>query len=289
LEDLSLRKSDAFDSVLDVLKDSSKDPDVTSIQLTLYRTNKESPVAQALVSAAQSGKKVSTYVEVRARFDETHNILLSRQFDKSGIETLSGFPNKKVHCKLMLIAGTQRDQPFGIVHIGTGNYNPDTARLYSDISLLTQDPRFVRDATRIFDSLKKGQLPRNLEVFIPAPTQLNKHLLSWIEQEKLNAENGQPSRIIAKVNALADTNLVTALYEASCAGVKVDLIVRGACILRPGIPGLSENIRVRSIVGKYLEHSRIYYFENATDSPRELSRLSLELGRARSLFKLPVC
>jgi polyphosphate kinase len=254
---------DSFETVEHLLKAAAADKDVTVIRQTLYRTNPNSPIVDALKDAAKAGKQVTVAVELRARFDETHNIQLSKDLKKFGVRVLRGFPDKKIHCKLTQILRREDGALRSFVHIGTGNYNPNTAKLYTDFGLLTADKSFGRDAEKIFKAIESGRNPRTFEAFVTAPTQLHRKLLAWIRVETKNAQAGDKNaRIIAKVNAIVDKRLVEALYEASNAGVKVDLIVRGACVLRPGVPGLSENIRVISIVDKYLEHSRIYYFQN---------------------------
>ncbi len=259
---------DSFETVIKLLEAASKEKQVVAIRQTLYRTNKNSPIVAALIEAAKRGKHVTVFVELRARFDEAHNIQLAKELKKYGVKVLLGYPDKKIHCKLTQILVKDKKEITSFVHIGTGNYNPNTAKLYTDLGLLTSDKSFGRDAEKVFKFIQGKRLPKNFEAFISAPAQLHKGLLEWIRNETKRAKKGDKNaRVIAKVNSLVDQELVTALYAASQAGVKIDLIVRGICVLKPGVPGLSENIRVISIVERYLEHSRIYYFQNG-DHPQ---------------------
>ena len=256
---------DSFETVVKLLEAAAKDPEVVAIRQTLYRTNKNSPIVAALIEAARQGKSVTVFVELRARFDEAQNIQLSKELKKFGVIVLLGFSDKKIHCKLTQILRREGKSVTSFVHIGTGNYNPNTAKLYTDLGLLTADKSFGRDAEKVFKSIKSGRFPRQLETLLSAPVELHKKLLFWIRSETKAAKEKKPARIVAKINALVDTELVQALYKASQAGVQVDLIVRGICVLRPGVPGLSENIRVVSIVERFLEHSRIYFFQNGNN------------------------
>jgi len=254
---------DSFETVEQLLKAAANDAKVTTIRQTLYRTHLSSPIVDALKEAAAKGKRVTVAVELRARFDEINNIQMAKDLRMAGVKVLRGFPDKKIHCKLTQILRKEEGEITSFVHVGTGNYNPNTAKLYTDLGVLTADKSIGRDAEKVFKVIESGRLPRTFESFVTAPVQLHKKLLNWIRGETKNAEAGDKNaRIIAKINAIVDGKLVEALYEASKAGVKIDLIVRGACILRPGVPGLSENIRVISIVDRYLEHSRIYFFQN---------------------------
>jgi polyphosphate kinase len=206
-------------------------------------------------------------VELRARFDEATNIGLVKEFKKNGVKVLKGISDKKIHCKMTQIIRREGEDVTSVVHVGTGNYNPATARIYTDLSLLTTSTSFGRDVEKLFKSFESGRLPRLFEVFVPAPEQLHKKLTQWVRGEARRAlEGDKDARIVAKMNSLVDPKMCEELYAASRAGVKIDLIVRGACVLRPGVAGVSENIRVISIVDKYLEHSRIYYFKNG-DQP----------------------
>jgi len=254
---------DSFETVVKMLGAAAKDKNVTTIRQTLYRTNKGSPIVAALIEAAKQGKRVTAFVELRARFDEAHNIQLAKELKKYGVKVLQGYADKKIHCKLTQILRRENGELKSYVHIGTGNYNPNTAQLYTDLGLMTVSQSFGRDAEKIFKSIESGRFPRKMESFITAPVELHRKLIQWIRDETKRAKSGDTNaRIVAKINSLVDTELVQALYKASQAGVKIDLIVRGICVLRPGVPGLSENIRVISIVERYLEHSRIYYFQN---------------------------
>lgn len=254
---------DSFDIVVKLIESASQDKNVIAIRQTLYRTGKDSPIVKALIEAAKAGKSVSVLVELRARFDEDTNIKLVKEFKKYGIKVLRGTPDKKIHCKTTQIVRRTDDEVTSYVHMGTGNYNPSTARSYTDLSLLTTHEGFGRDAEKLFKAFQNGRMPRNFENFVTAPEQLHKKLTQWVRNEAKRAKEGDKNaRIIAKMNSLVDPTMVAELYAASKAGVKIDLIVRGACVLRPGVVGLSENIKVISIVDKYLEHSRIYYFKN---------------------------
>ncbi|MBK9295199.1 MAG: polyphosphate kinase 1 [Oligoflexia bacterium] len=254
---------DSFDIVVKLLESAAQDKNVVAIRQTLYRSGKNSPIAKALMDAAKAGKNVSVLIEFRARFDEDTNIKLAKEFKKCGIKVLKGMPDKKIHCKTTQIIRREGDEVTSYVHMGTGNYNPSTARSYTDLSMLTTHEGFGRDAEKLFKAFESGRLPRLFENFVTAPEQLHKKLTQWVRSEARRALDGdKTARIIAKMNSLVDPAMVAELYEASKAGVKVDLIVRGACVLRPGVVGLSENINVISIVDKYLEHSRIYYFKN---------------------------
>ncbi|MCC6277929.1 MAG: polyphosphate kinase 1 [Oligoflexia bacterium] len=257
---------DSFDTVVAILQAAAGDSKVTEIRQTLYRTSLNSPVIDALIQAAKNGKKVSVMIEFRARFDEERNIGLAKELKKHGVKVLKGFSDKKIHCKLTQILRNEDSGVRSYVHVGTGNYNPSTARLYTDLAVLSCNEDFGADAENVFKAFESGKVPsRGFKSFVVAPIGLRNRLMSWIDAEIEHAKQGRPARIVAKINALVDVEVAEALYRASAAGVKVDLIVRGACILRPGVPGLSENIRVVSIVGRYLEHSRIYYFENGGD------------------------
>ncbi len=254
---------DSFDIVVKLLEAAVDDPNVVAIRQTLYRTGKDSPIAKALIQAAKKGKAVSVLVELRARFDEAINIGLVKEFKKHGVKVLKGFGDKKIHCKTTQIIRRDKKDVTSFVHVGTGNYNSATARTYTDLSLLTTHTGFGRDAEKLFKSLESGRLPRMFESFVTAPEQLHKKITQWVRNEaRLAKEGDKNARIIVKINSLVDAKLCQELYSASQVGVKIDLIVRGTCVLRPGVVGLSENIRVLSIVDKFLEHSRIYYFKN---------------------------
>lgn len=262
---------DSFDAVVDFIESAAKDPDVVSLKQTIYRTNENSPIVQALISAA-SEKEVIAVLELTARFDEASNIRWARSMEDEGVQVYHGVVGLKTHCKLALLV---RHDPDGVtrryVHIGTGNYNPTTARFYTDISLLTSAPQITSAVHSVFNYLTAYSEAASYEPLSISPLQLAAETLGHIHRETEHALEGRPSRIIAKMNALLDKNVIQALYRASQAGVKIDLIVRGMCSLRPGVPGISENITVRSIVGRFLEHSRIFYFENGGDEEVQMS------------------
>jgi len=250
---------ESFEPVVKFIQTSSKDPDVVSIKMTLYRSGTNSPIVQALMSAAESGKQVTVMVELKARFDEENNLIWAKALEKAGAHVIYGIKGFKVHAKATLITRRKNGKLKQYAHLGTGNYNPATAKIYTDMSYMTSKDEITNDLTRFFHFLtgfsKKGKLN---ELYM-APSQIKPKLLSLIHNETRQGENGQ---IIAKINSLVDEDIIRALYKASQAGVKVSLIVRGICCLKPGIKGVSENIRVISILGKYLEHPRTFYFKN---------------------------
>jgi len=252
----------SYKPVLTLLSDAAADPAVTSIHMTLYRTSKGSPVVHALVEAAKRGKKVTVFVELKARFDEERNLGWVKRLQKHGVRVIYDLPHLKVHAKLMLIMRREGQGEQGYVHLATGNYNDTTARLYADISLFTVNPRIVADARIIFSRLCGKYTEENPHSVITAPEALKETLLRYIEREIGFAHRNKPASIKAKMNSLSHPALIAALYRASQAGVRIDLNVRGICMLIPGQPGISENIRVISIIDRYLEHSRIFYFEN---------------------------
>src|SRR5215831_7202306 len=257
---------DSFDAVVDFIASAASDPSVISLKQTIYRTNRESPIAGALISAAAAEKEVTAVLELTARFDEASNIQWARTLEDEGVQVYHGLVGLKTHCKLCLLV---RHDPDGVtrryVHIGTGNYNPTTARYYTDLSLLTSSPEITSAVHSVFNYLTAySESPTYLPLAI-SPVDLAATTLAQIHREAEHAANGRPARIIAKMNSLLDKNVIQALYRASQAGVDIDLTVRGMCSLRPGVPGVSENIVVRSVVGRLLEHSRIFYFENGGD------------------------
>jgi len=257
---------DSYDAVLSFIQSAAEDERVLSIKQTLYRTGEHSQVVQALIAAA-AHKEVTAVVELKARFDEAPNIRWARDLEDAGVQVFHGLVGLKTHCKLCLLV---RRDPNGVTrqyaHLGTGNYNATTARIYTDLSLLTADPETTRAVHDVFSFLTAYAEHPSYGPLLVAPLDLAEKCLSLIEREAEHARMGRPARIIAKMNALLDKNIVQALYRASQAGVDIELLVRGMCALRPGIRGISDRIRVRSIVGRFLEHSRIFYFENGGES-----------------------
>ena len=255
-----------FDPVIGFVKSAAKDPDVLAIKQTLYRVSGNSPIIAALAEAAENGKQVTVLVELKARFDEEHNIVWARKLEKAGCHVIYGLVGLKTHCKITLVVRREEDGIRRYVHLGTGNYNDSTAKLYTDVGLLTCAEQIGEDATAVFNMLSGYSEPLYWNRLALAPLWLKDRFLHLIEREAENARQGKKSHIIAKVNSICDKEVIEALYAASGAGVKIELIVRGICCLKPGIKGVSENITVRSIVGDFLEHSRIFYFENAGNS-----------------------
>ena len=253
---------ETFDPVVDFIRQASKDPDVLAIKQTLYRVSGNSPIISSLAQAAENGKQVSVLVELKARFDEENNILWAKMLEKAGCHVIYGLLGLKTHSKITLVVRREEEGIRRYVHLGTGNYNDSTAKLYTDCGLLTCDPLIGEDATAVFNMLSGYSEPLGWNKLSLAPLWLRGRFLRLIQRETRNAREGIPARIVAKMNSLCDREIIASLYEASNAGVKIQLIVRGICCLRAGIPGLSENITVCSIVGNFLEHSRIFYFEN---------------------------
>ncbi len=252
-----------FDPVIDFVKSAAKDPEVLAIKQTLYRVSGNSPIIAALAEAAENGKQVTVLVELKARFDEEHNIVWARMLEKAGCHVIYGLVGLKTHCKITLVVRREEDGIRRYVHLGTGNYNDSTAKLYTDLGLLTCAEQIGEDATAVFNMLSGYSEPLYWNRLSVAPLWLKDRFLHLINREADNARAGKRSHIVAKVNSICDADVIEALYAASCAGVRIELIVRGICCLKPGIKGVSENITVRSIVGDFLEHSRIFYFENA--------------------------
>lgn len=256
---------ESFNPVVELVKLAASDPQVLAIKITLYRTSSDSPIVKALCDAARQNKQVTALIEIKARFDEAQNIQWARQLEDAGVHVVYGFVGLKTHCKCTLVVRNENGELRRYAHIGTGNYHPKTARLYTDLSLLTARPDITEEVGKVFNTLTGFSLQPSFKKLLVAPFTLHSGMMKLIERETHNARNGHPARIIVKCNSLIDKETIDALYEASQAGVKIDLIVRGICGLVPGVKGLSENIRVRSILGRYLEHSRIYYFENHGD------------------------
>jgi polyphosphate kinase len=256
----------SFGPVLDFLRGAASDPRVLAIKQTLYRAGNESPIVDALVTAAQSGKDVTVIVELRARFDEEANIELSSRLQEAGAHVMYGVVGFKTHCKMSMVVRREAQGLRRYCHLGTGNYHPRTARGYTDYSLFTCDPQIGQDVHELFLQLTSlTQTPR-LTRLLQSPFGLHEAVVGKIDREARHASAGRPARIIAKMNSLVDPQVIEALYRASRAGVQIDLIIRGLCALRPGTPGVSENIHVRSIVGRFLEHSRVFFFGNGADS-----------------------
>lgn len=252
----------SFDPVVNFVRQAAKDPDVLAIKQTLYRVSGNSPIIAALAQAAENGKQVSVLVELKARFDEEHNIVWAKMLEKAGCHVIYGLRGLKTHSKITLIVRDEEDGICRYVHLGTGNYNDATAKLYTDCGIMTCNRMIGEDATAVFNMLSGYSEPESWNQLAVAPLWLRGKFLSWIKRETEFAKSGRPAYIIAKMNSLCDKGIIAALYEASAAGVKIDLIIRGICCVKAGIPGVSENIRVRSIVGTFLEHSRIFCFGN---------------------------
>jgi polyphosphate kinase len=254
---------ESFGAVLEFVERAADDPQVLAIKLTLYRAGGASPIVSALARAAQNGKQVTALVELRARFDEQNNILWAKSLEQAGVNVVYGVVGLKTHCKVALIVRREADGIRRYVHLSTGNYNPTTARIYTDLGLFTAKPEFGEDASELFNLLTGYSQRQQWKKLVVAPVGLRERVIQLIDRERAHAEAGKPARIFVKMNALVEPSVIDALYRASQAGVTIDAVVRGICCLRPGLPGVSEHVRVFSIVDKFLEHSRIFYFENA--------------------------
>ncbi len=278
---------DSFNAVVSLIKAASRDPDVLAIKQTLYRAGKDSVLVEHLVEAARNGKDVTVVIELRARFDEEANLRLADQLQEAGVQVVYGVVGYKTHAKMLLIVRREGRRLQRYVHMGTGNYHTGTARVYTDIGLMTANPEVGEDVHRMFQQLS-GLVPSfKLNWLLQSPFTLHAAVLEKIEREAAHARGGRPARIVAKMNALNEPQVMRALYEASRAGVSIDLIVRGACSLRPGIPGVSDNIRVRSVVGRFLEHSRVYWFGN--DGAPEIYCSSADWLERNLLRRIETC
>jgi polyphosphate kinase len=252
----------AYNTVTNFINAAASDPDVVAIKICLYRTGRRSPIVKALIDACEKGKQVAALVELKARFDEESNIEWARRLEQAGVHVVYGIVGLKTHCKLTLVVRREGKVLQRYVHLATGNYNPTTSRIYTDLGIFTTDDEIATDATNLFNSLTGFSQFNEYGCLMVAPLNLRKRIVKLIKRETAHAKAGRPGRIIAKINSFTDTAIVRALYNASQAGVSIDLIVRGICTLRPGLPNVSSNIRVRSIVGRFLEHSRVFYFGN---------------------------